>query len=127
MHHLRRFFLLFSTTSLCVSLWQSCYLGFSLKCAFWLKVITQKNIEGRKRNPIYYLLFAHILRDPFKKNNFFGKARTTHSRHKKGSPILAFVPSGTGFSGNKEREHPVRFCLGLTLMFPRLDATLNIS
>lgn len=31
----------------------------------WSKVITQKNMEEREKNSMYYLLFSPVLKDPF--------------------------------------------------------------
>lgn len=44
-----------------------------------VEAITQENIEGRENNPIHYLLFAPILRDPFFNFFFlfFGEGRIT--------------------------------------------------
>lgn len=84
----------------------------------------EKYQREEKESHILLTLCSYIKGSIFKKYIFFlAKPELLTAV----APILAFVPNGTGFSGNKKRDHSVRFCLGLTLMFPCLGATLNIS
>lgn len=52
--------------------------GFSYMCILVESNYSEKNTEGREKNPIDHLLFAPLVRDPFFNFFFFfGKTRTT--------------------------------------------------